>query len=292
MHGVTPLEENKSFLEKVQLGEMLCGIQPDGSGSVFSPAALAAAAAAAAPPPPPVQPPGCANVGVNFGLNGAGVHTNAVTASTEALLQALMQPPPNIWESSSDEDDDDGVAVDLLAGRLGIVGGGGGGGGGAGGLGRAGKRAGVHWQEPECDDPSVAASKNRQQQQQQQQQEQLQQLQQQLHAQLQEQSKCAPSSSGGLLKTSVISNPSSGAAGMATAATAATGGTKKKVDTMVNGNGEVSVVAEPKLAATAPEAAALSERRRRRKLPELPKDRRRKQTRRDLSVSTRDSGNE
>lgn len=57
VHGVTPLEENRSFLEKVQLGELLAGLERSdplkavaevGSSAATSSAALFQLAAAAA----------------------------------------------------------------------------------------------------------------------------------------------------------------------------------------------------------------------------------------------------
>ena len=269
------MEENKSFLEKVQLGELLCGIPQD--SSVFAPATLAALTSG-------VGAPAAVNgAAANFGLNGGDV-----TASTEALLQALMQPPPDIWDDSSD---DEGDVVDVLAARLGLA-------PSAAPAVQSGattsamsaaisaiqpavpsappalaqtaalpsaqstssstsKRTGVHWQEPECDDPAVASSKNKQQQQQQLH-EQRRKLQEQLQ-QLQDQLDGPPPPKPSSLKTSLISNPSSSTQ------------TPNKKETMVNGDGEVSL-----LEASSKTASLDAFERRRRKLPELPKDRRRK----------------
>lgn len=77
VHAITPLEENKSFLEKVQLGEVLCGIPEEDR------------------------------------LYPSFTNHNPPPASTYSQLQHSMEtrfqnlPPRHIWSSSEDEEDEE-----------------------------------------------------------------------------------------------------------------------------------------------------------------------------------------
>ncbi|XP_059079366.1 JNK-interacting protein 1-like isoform X2 [Tigriopus californicus] len=77
VHAITPLEENKSFLEKVQLGEVLCGIPEEDR------------------------------------LYPSFTNHNPPPASTYSQLQHSIEtrfqnlPPRHIWSSSEDEEDED-----------------------------------------------------------------------------------------------------------------------------------------------------------------------------------------
>lgn len=76
VHAITPSEENKSFLEKVQMGEMLCGIPEEDR--------------------------------LYFGLNAARPSPASTYSQLQQSLEERLQrpPPPHVWSDGSDEDDD------------------------------------------------------------------------------------------------------------------------------------------------------------------------------------------
>ncbi len=81
VHAITPLEENKSFLEKVQLGGLLCGLGEHSTASTFP-----------------------TFISERLFLEG----------SSPEGLNALEMPPPNIWSSDVDDSDDDSSSSDDL----------------------------------------------------------------------------------------------------------------------------------------------------------------------------------
>ena len=74
VHAITPSEENKSFLEKVQMGEMLCGIPEEDR--------------------------------LYFGLNSRPSPASTYSQLQQSLQERLQRPPPHVWSDGSDEDED------------------------------------------------------------------------------------------------------------------------------------------------------------------------------------------
>ena len=74
VHAITPSEENKSFLEKVQMGEMLCGIPEEDR--------------------------------LYFGLAARPSPASTYSQLTQSLHERLQRPPPHVWSDGSDDDED------------------------------------------------------------------------------------------------------------------------------------------------------------------------------------------